>query len=188
MNSGNSMIITDLSIPDVKILHPKLFQDERGYFFEAYHESLFCSLIGNTHFVQDNESKSQRGTLRGLHYQIIQPQAKLLRVLDGEIFDVAVDLRKSSPTFGRYVCIVLRSKDHNQLFIPSGFAHGFLVISETAKILYKVSDYYCPAGERSILWNDDTLNISWPVEKGEKLIISSKDQNGYTFKNAEYFD
>ena len=175
-------------IPDVILFTPKVFEDERGYFFEAYQEKLFREHAISTKFVQDNQSRSQMGTLRGLHYQIQNAQAKLLRVISGEIFDVAVDLRKSSPTFGKSVTFILSAKNNMQVFIPEGFAHGFYVLSDWAEILYKAGDYYNPQAERSIQWNDPDLGIAWPLKPGVPLIQSAKDKAGVPFKRAEVFD
>lgn len=167
---------------------PRVFEDERGYFFESYQERFFREHGIVRNFVQDNQSKSQRGTLRGLHYQIQNVQAKLLRVLRGEIFDVAVDLRKSSPTFGKYVSARLSAENRMQIFIPEGFAHGFYVLSDNAEILYKASDFYNPAAERSILWNDPDLAVEWPLMNDEPLILSEKDKIARPFKKADLFD
>lgn len=163
-----------LRIPEVLLLKPKVFRDTRGYFFESHNAQTWAEAGVDVSFVQDNTSLSERGTLRGLHAQIRKPQAKLVRVLDGIIFDVAVDIRRGSPTFGQWVGATLTAEGFEQLFIPAGFAHGFCVISETARIAYKVSDFYDPGGEISLAWNDPALNISWPTEKP---LLSPKDAN-----------
>lgn len=173
-------------IPDVWLIEPQVFGDERGFFFESFNQKAFGEKIGVTaHFMQDNHSRSSLNVLRGLHYQIQQPQGKLVRVAMGEIFDVAVDIRKSSPTFGQWVGYVLSAENKRQLWIPEGFAHGFVVLSPMAEVLYKTTDYYAPQHERCIIWNDPDLAIAWPL-KGEP-ILSSKDQAGKTFKTAELF-
>ncbi|HBZ98697.1 MAG TPA: dTDP-4-dehydrorhamnose 3,5-epimerase, partial [Pseudomonas sp.] len=157
------MKVVETSIPDVLIIEPKVFGDERGFFYESFNAAAFEAATGlKRQFVQDNHSKSQRGVLRGLHYQIQQPQGKLVRVVAGEVFDVAVDLRKSSPSFGRWFGTHLSAQNQRQLWIPEGFAHGFVVLSESAEFLYKTTDYYAPEHERSLLWNDPELGIQWP--------------------------
>jgi dTDP-4-dehydrorhamnose 3,5-epimerase len=185
------MQVLDTSLCDVKLLHPKRFGDERGWFAEFFNATTFASNGLPDKFVQDNQSKSAKGVLRGLHYQLEKPQGKLVRVLSGHIYDVAVDLRKHSPTFGKYEGFHLESLDQNNeltmLWIPEGYAHGFLVLSDSAEVLYKTTNLYHPAGERSILWNDPTLNIQWPMETlaGLTPAISAKDAQGRTFLNAE---
>lgn len=181
------MKFTRLAIPDVALIEPKVFGDERGFFYESFNQQLFEEAIGRqVHFVQDNHSRSIRNVLRGLHYQIQQPQGKLVRVVQGEVFDVAVDIRKSSKTYGKWVGEVLSAENKRQIWIPEGFAHGFVVISETAELLYKTTDYYAPAHERCIAWNDSTLKISWPLsDLNPKL--STKDTKGVPLKNAEVF-
>lgn len=180
------MISTPLSIPDVVLLEPKVFGDERGFFFESFNQKQFNKFIGQEiTFVQDNHSRSAKNVLRGLHYQIEQPQGKLVRVIEGEIFDVAVDLRKSSPYFGKWVSAILSSMNKHQLWIPAGFAHGFLVLSDTAEVIYKATDYYAPASEKTILWNDSQLSINWPLNDITP-ITSSKDQQGVLFKHAPF--
>ncbi len=175
-----------LQIPDVIVLEPKVFGDERGFFMESFNQATFAQLTGvNLPFVQDNHSKSVKGVLRGLHYQIQQAQGKLVRVVSGEIYDVAVDIRKSSPTFGRWVAETLSADNKKQLWVPAGFAHGFVVTSPTAEVLYKTTDYYAPAHERAIIWNDKDLNIPWPVD-GEPA-LSGKDKQAPAFKAAEVF-
>ncbi len=179
------MNIIETAIPDVLIIEPKLFGDRRGFFFESFNAREFLKLTGfDARFVQDNHSRSQRGVLRGLHYQIDNPQGKLVRVVAGEVLDVAVDLRRSSPTFGRWVATRLCGEDHRQFWIPPGFAHGFLVLSDTADFLYKTTDYYNPSAERSIRWNDPELAIDWGVDNP---ILSAKDQAAPLFKEADLF-
>ncbi|MGL4501621.1 MAG: dTDP-4-dehydrorhamnose 3,5-epimerase [Planktothrix sp.] len=181
------MTITPTKIPDVFIIEPKVFGDERGFFFESFNQKNFTEKTGITsEFVQDNHSRSVQGVLRGLHYQIQQTQGKLLRVVAGEIFDVAVDMRKSSPTFGEWVGCILSAENKRQFWVPPGFAHGFLVTSEIAEVLYKTTDYYAPNYERSLLWNDPEVGIDWPLE-GITPILSAKDQAGQPLKTAEFF-
>lgn len=180
------MKATRLAIPDVVLLEPRVFGDDRGFFFESFNQQRFEEAIGRTvNFVQDNHSRSAKGVLRGLHYQIRQPQGKLVRVVVGEVFDVAVDLRKSSPTFGKWVGELLSAENKHQLWIPEGFAHGFVVVSETAEFIYKTTDYYAPAYERCLLWNDVELNIAWPA--GILPILSAKDAQGKSLAEAEVF-
>lgn len=180
------MQVTPQSIPEVLLIEPKVFGDARGFFFESFNQRQFTdALQREVHFVQDNHSRSAQHVLRGLHYQIQQPQGKLVRVIQGEVFDVAVDIRKSSPTFGRWVGVRLSADNKHQLWIPEGFAHGFLVLSETAEFLYKTTDYYAPQFERTIRWNDPSLAIAWPVDAEPRL--SSKDQQGSLLHQAELF-
>lgn len=180
------MKVIETSIPDVLIIEPKVFGDERGFFYESFNAAAFEAATGlKRQFVQDNHSKSQRGVLRGLHYQIQQPQGKLVRVVAGEVFDVAVDLRKSSPSFGRWVGTHLSAQNQRQLWIPEGFAHGFVVLSESAEFLYKTTDYYAPAHERSLLWNDPQIGIDWPFTEPPQL--SQKDIGGKVLSEAELF-
>lgn len=180
------MTILTTAIPDVLIVEPKVFGDERGFFYESFNAKSFTEHTGVTDgFVQDNHSKSAKGVLRGLHYQIKQAQGKLVRVVAGEVFDVAVDVRKSSPTFGKWVGVVLSAENKRQLWIPAGFAHGFLVTSESAEFLYKTTDYYAPEHERSILWNDPAIGIEWPLA-GEPL-LSAKDKTGKLLADAEVY-
>lgn len=180
------MKATPLAISDVFLLEPSVFADARGFFFESFNQAQFEQAIGKTvHFVQDNHSRSVKNVLRGLHYQIRQPQGKLVRVVQGKVFDVAVDLRKSSKTFGQWVGEVLSAENKRQLWIPEGFAHGFVVLSETAECLYKTTNYYAPAHERCILWNDASLQIAWP--QGLQPILSAKDVLGVTLQAAEVF-
>ncbi|WP_198970426.1 dTDP-4-dehydrorhamnose 3,5-epimerase [Xylophilus sp. ASV27] len=180
------MNIVPTSLPEVLLLEPRLFGDARGFFFESYNESLFQAATGlNVRFVQDNHSRSARGVLRGLHYQIRQPQGKLVRVVRGAVFDVAVDLRRSSPHFGKWVGYELSEDNHRQLWVPPGFAHGFLVLSESAEFLYKTTDYYAPAHERCIAWDDPSLGIQWPAGTSPRL--SAKDAAGVKFELAEVY-
>lgn len=175
-------------IDGVWVIEPKVFDDARGYFMESFKEEEFCRNVGNIHFVQDNESKSSFGVLRGLHYQKGEfSQAKLVRVIKGRVLDVAVDLRRSSPTFGRYVSIELSEDNKRQFFIPRGFAHGFLVLSEEAIFQYKVDNVYAPHAEASIRYNDETIGIDWPVAE-EQLLLSPKDTNGVSWEEAVYFE
>lgn len=181
------MRVIPTAIPDVLIIEPKVFGDARGFFFESFNQRAFNEATGlNVQFVQDNHSRSARGVLRGLHYQIQQPQGKLVRVVRGAVFDVAVDLRKSSATFGQWVGAELSEENARQMWVPAGFAHGFLVLSEVADFLYKTTDYYAPEYERSIIWNDPDIGIKWPLEAAPSL--SSKDMNAISFKSAELFE
>ena len=169
------MKLTHTAIPDVLIIEPKVFGDKRGFFFESFNRRQFSSLIGrDLDFVQDNHSRSEKNVLRGLHFQIQQAQGKLVRVIQGAVFDVAVDIRKSSPTFGQHVAVELSAENQRMLWVPEGFAHGFLVTSATAEFLYKTTAYYAPEFERSIAWNDPALAIAWPIEGAPSL--SAKDQ------------
>jgi dTDP-4-dehydrorhamnose 3,5-epimerase len=179
------MKITRLAIPDVILIEPKVFGDERGFFFESFNQRAFNEATGTDYqFVQDNHSRSGRGVLRGLHYQIQQPQGKLVRVVQGAVFDVAVDIRKSSRTYGQWVGVELSADNHHQLWVPPGFAHGFLVLSESADFLYKTTDYYAPQHERSIAWNDPDIAITWP-EIGAPLALSAKDRAAPLLREAE---
>lgn len=181
------MKATPQSIPEVILFEPKVFGDERGFFFESFNHARFEEAVGRpVKFVQDNHSKSTKGVLRGLHYQVQQAQGKLVRVVQGEVFDVAVDIRRSSPTFGKWVGAHLTAENKHQLWVPEGFAHGFVVLSETAEFLYKTTDYYAPSHERSILWNDPDLGIQWRFEGEPNL--SAKDQAALLLKSAEIFD
>jgi dTDP-4-dehydrorhamnose 3,5-epimerase len=177
------MKVIDTKIPDVKIIEPSVFGDERGFFMETWQQDEFDKLVAKRTFVQDNHSKSKKGILRGLHYQTENTQGKLVRVVSGEVFDVAVDIRKGSPTFGQWVGEYLSEENKRQLWVPEGFAHGFYVTSEIAEFVYKCTDYYQPASEKSILWNDDTLNITWPLREGELPILSDKDENAQEFSS-----
>jgi dTDP-4-dehydrorhamnose 3,5-epimerase len=176
------------SLPDVILIEPRVFPDPRGFFLESYQKERFVAAGIQADFVQDNHSASTKGVLRGLHYQIRQPQGKLVRVVVGEIFDVAVDMRRSSPTFGQSVGVILSAEKKNQLWVPPGFAHGFYVMSERAEVLYKASDYYAPQWERSLLWNDPVLKIEWPIEPGEEPILSAKDAQGTLLSESETYD
>lgn len=181
------MKATPCTIPDVVLLEPRVFGDERGFFFESFNQRKFADLTGcNVNFVQDNHSRSAQGVLRGLHYQIQQPQGKLVRVVAGEVFDVAVDLRRSSVTFGQWVGVTLSAHNRHQLWIPPGFAHGFLVLSASADFLYKTTDFWAPEHERCLAWDDPQLAIAWPLEGGTP-IVSAKDQQGCSLAQAEAF-
>ena len=175
-------------IPDVVLLKPKIFGDERGFFLETFRANEFARFCSPLEFVQDNHSGSRRGILRGLHYQIQHPQGKLIRAVAGVIFDVAVDLRQSSPTFGQWAGEVLSAENRYQLWVPPGFAHGFLVLSDWAEVFYKATDYYAPEYERSLLWNDPSLNITWPLREIGTPQLSAKDAAGTLFNNAEFYD
>lgn len=177
-----------LAIADVVLVRPQVFGDERGFFMEAWEQRKFAAGGIAVDFVQDNHSRSVRHTLRGLHYQIRQPQGKLVRALSGVIFDVAVDLRRRSATFGRWVGVELSEENKNMLWVPPGFAHGFLVLSETADVLYKCTDYYAPTAERSIRWDDPQLAVKWPLPAGAAPRLSAKDAAGTAFSAAEYFE
>ncbi len=180
------MKVIQTSIPEVLIFEPQVFGDARGFLMESWNARRFCDAVGsNISFVQDNHSRSRRGVLRGLHYQIKQPQAKLVRVATGRVFDAVVDLRKSSPTFGRWAGAELSGDNHRQLWIPAGFAHGFLVLSDSADFLYKTTDYYAPQHERSVLWNDPAIGIDWPTD-GEPT-LSAKDKAGVLLRDAPVF-
>jgi dTDP-4-dehydrorhamnose 3,5-epimerase len=181
------MIFTPTRIPDVLMIEPRVFGDQRGFFMETYQARQFADRGLAVEFVQDNHSGSRRGTLRGLHYQIRQAQGKLVRVVAGEVFDVAVDLRRSSPTFGGWVGERLSAENRRQLWLPPGFAHGFYVLSEWAEIIYKASDYYAPQFERTLLWNDPAVGVAWPLLDGLDVILSAKDQAGLTLAQAETY-
>jgi dTDP-4-dehydrorhamnose 3,5-epimerase len=181
------MKVTATAIPDVLLIEPKVFGDSRGFFFESFNLRQWLEHTGiDRVFVQDNHSKSGQGVLRGLHYQMHQPQGKLVRVVVGEVFDVAVDLRRTSATFGKWVGAVLSAENKKQLWVPEGFAHGFLVLSETAEFLYRTTDYYAPEHERCIVWNDPDLGIDWPISCPPKL--SPKDAAGLAFRSAEIYE
>lgn len=180
------MKATRLAIPDVVLIEPKVFGDARGFFFESFNQKAFNEATGANHaFVQDNHSRSSQGVLRGLHYQIQQPQGKLVRVARGRVWDVAVDIRKSSPTFGQWVGAELSEDNQHQLWVPPGFAHGFVVLSESADFLYKTTDYYAPEHERCIAWNDPQLAIAWPIAGAPSL--SAKDMQGFAFAQAPVY-
>jgi dTDP-4-dehydrorhamnose 3,5-epimerase len=180
------MKVTPLAIPDVLLIEPLVFGDDRGFFFESFNQNKFEEAIGyKINFVQDNHSKSSKGVLRGLHYQLPpKAQGKLVRVIQGEVFDVAVDFRKSSPTFGKWVGVNLSGDNKKQLWIPEGFAHGFLTLSDTAEFLYKTTDFYSKDHEQSIIWNDEIICIDWPMKE---VSLSSKDSSAVPFKEARYF-
>lgn len=182
------MQFKDTKIQDVKLIEPKLFGDERGFFMETFRLSTFQDVCGNFEFVQDNHSMSSSGILRGLHYQTKQTQGKLVRVIAGEVFDVAVDMRKSSPTFGNHIGVLLSGENKRQLWVPPGFAHGFLVLSDTAEFVYKCTDYYHPESEVSLLWNDPKLKIQWPINNIEAPLLSTKDKQGVSFNDAPKFE
>lgn len=180
------MNVVKTSIPDVIIFEPKVFGDDRGFFYESFNAKMFEQATGlNLHFVQDNHSKSAKNVLRGLHYQIEQAQGKLVRVTQGEVFDVAVDLRASSPTFGKWESTILSNENKRQMWIPPGFAHGFLVLSETAEFLYKTTDFYAPQHECCLKWDDPTVAIQWPTHTSPML--SAKDANGLSLQDAKKF-
>jgi len=177
----------DTEIPDVKILEPKVFGDDRGFFMETFRVDEFNKHCSERAFVQDNHSKSSHGILRGLHYQLKQTQGKLVRVTSGEVYDVAVDMRESSATFGQHVGVILSGENKRQLWVPEGFAHGFYVISESAEFVYKCTDYYAPEHEISLQWNDPKLSIAWPLVRNEAPSLSEKDKAGLTFEHAPKF-
>ena len=180
------MNVVKTGIPDVLLFEPKVFGDDRGFFFESYNKKVFSDLGLDRNFVQDNHSRSSRGVLRGLHYQLQQTQGKLVRAVVGTIWDVAVDIRRSSPTFGKWVGEELSAENKRLFWIPEGFAHGFVVLSEFAEVLYKASDFYAPSYEKSLLWNDPDLNITWPLDV--EPIISAKDKAGLSLRDATLFD
>lgn len=180
------MKIVQMDIPEVLLIEPKVFGDDRGFFFESFNQRDFEAAVGRSvDFVQDNHSSSVKGVLRGLHYQLNNPQGKLVRICLGEVYDVAVDMRKSSPTFGKWVGAYLSAENKKQLWIPEGFAHGFVVVSEFAEFLYKTTNYYDPSSERSVAWNDPDLNIAWPA--GTTPTLSAKDQAACSLDAADYF-
>jgi dTDP-4-dehydrorhamnose 3,5-epimerase len=179
------MRVEPTALPDVLLIEPKVFGDARGFFFESWNRRAFAAAGIDAEFVQDNHSRSHRGVLRGLHYQISHAQGKLVRVIEGEVFDVAVDLRRSSPRFGRHVALDLSARDRRMLYIPPGFAHGFLVVSESAEFLYKTTDYWYPEHERTLLWNDPTLAIAWPP--GIAPTLAPKDAAGAPLASADVY-
>jgi len=183
----NKLNLLPTSLPEVLLIEPRVFEDERGFFFESYKKEQFIEAGIPFDFVQDNHSKSQKGTLRGLHYQIQQPQGKLVRAVLGEIFDVAVDIRKGSPTFGKWVGDYLSETNKRMLWVPPRFAHGFYVTSPEAEVLYKATDYYAPEWERTISWNDSDINIEWPLQ-GEMPTLSTKDLAGKSLKEADVYE
>ncbi len=181
------MNVLSTEIPEVLLLEPRVFGDDRGFFFESFNQQAFTDKTGtDVRFVQDNHSRSAKNVLRGLHYQVQQPQGKLVRAAVGEVLDVAVDIRKSSPTLGKWVARVLSAENKRSLWVPAGFAHGFLVLSDWAEVLYKATDFYAPAHERSILWNDPDINVDWNFD--EEPILSGKDKAAKLFKDADLFD
>lgn len=186
------MNVIQTALPGVLVLEPRVFGDARGFFFESHNDKRFKDAVGSEiRFVQDNHSRSAKGVLRGMHYQIQQPQGKLLRVVRGSIFDVAIDMRRSSPAFGKWVGVELTEENNRQMWVPPGFAHGFLVTSETADVLYKATDYYAPSHERCILWNDAEVGIEWPTGQDPALSspsLSPKDAQGLRFKDAPAYD
>ena len=184
------MKVTPTTLPEVMLIEPQVFGDERGFFFESWNQRLLDERVGEPlRFVQDNHSRSRRGVLRGLHYQVKQAQGKLVRVVQGQVFDVAVDLRRSSPRFGQWVGVLLSAEDKRQLWIPPGFAHGFLVLSDTAEFLYKTTDYYAPDAERCLAWDDSQVGIRWPLaEVGGTPSLSAKDAQGLAWVDCDKFD
>lgn len=179
--------VIDTALPEVKIIEPKVFGDARGYFYESFNDREFAEKVGaDVQFVQDNHSRSAKGVLRGLHYQIQHPQGKLVRVVEGEVFDVAVDIRKSSPNFGKWAGAVLSEENHRQMWVPPGFAHGFVVLSESAQFLYKTTDYWYQAHERSLFWNDPAVGIEWPIDF--EPLLAPKDAEGKLLADADHFD
>lgn len=181
------MIVEPTAIPDVKLIRPRRFEDARGYFMETWNDRIFREQVADVGFVQDNFSLSRAGTLRGLHYQIRQPQGKLVRVVSGAVFDVAVDLRRSSGTFGQWVGVELSEQNQHQLFVPEGFGHGFIALTELAGFAYKCTDFYSQPDERTIRWDDPELAIDWPVGRVESVIVSDKDAQGDAFLEADLF-
>ena len=181
------MKVVNTSIPEVKIIETQVFGDERGFFMETFRASIMDELTGGKPFVQDNHSKSAQGILRGLHYQMQQTQGKLVRVVQGTVFDVAVDMRKDSATFGQWVGEVLSAENKKQLWVPEGFAHGFYVMTESAEFVYKCTDYYAPEFDRSLKWNDPAVGIDWPLVDGKQPLVSEKDENGKSFAEADTF-
>ncbi len=181
------MKFTPTAIPDVVLITPQLFGDSRGFFMETYHQQKYREAGIEVNFVQTNHSRSVRHTLRGLHYQIQQPQGKLVQVIRGEVFDVAVDMRRSSPTFGQWVGEILSEENRRQLWVPAGFAHGFLVLSEVAEFTYQCTDLYAPPFERSLIWNDPTVAVAWPLAEGVQPLLSAKDERGLPLAAAEPF-
>ncbi len=181
------MKIIDTQLKDVKILRPEVFGDERGFFMETFRDNEFRARVADCFFVQDNHSRSNQGVLRGLHYQIKHPQGKMVRVISGKVFDVAVDIRKSSPDFGKWTGAVLSAENKDMFWVPPGFAHGFYVMTENAEFVYKCTDYYAPEHEKSILWNDEKIGIDWPLVNGKDPVLSLKDKAGLLLEEAEVF-
>jgi dTDP-4-dehydrorhamnose 3,5-epimerase len=182
------MQFVSTAIPDVVLIEPAVHGDERGFFLEDWHERRFADAGLHLRFVQDNHSYSGRHTIRGLHYQVLQPQGKLVRVIAGTVFDVAVDLRRGSATLGRWVGVELTGENHHMLWVPAGFAHGFLVLSENAHFLYRCTEYWAPEHERTIRWDDTDLGIEWPIPRGVTPVLSPKDSRGHAFRNAELLE
>lgn len=182
------MQVTPTRLPDVLIIEPRLFGDERGFFLESWNSATWKEKGVDVDFVQDNHSRSEQGVLRGLHYQIKQPQGKLVRVTRGEVFDVAVDIRRSSPTFGQWVGVLLSAENHKQLWVPAGFAHGFYVTSPSADFQYKCTDYYAPEHERALQWNDPAVGIEWPLVSGSSPALSEKDRAGLPLADLDVFE
>jgi len=182
------MNITSAEIAEILIITPKVFEDERGYFLETYQKQKYADFGIMLPFVQDNHSRSKKGVLRGLHYQINQPQGKLIWLVSGSVFDVAVDVRRNSPTFQRWFGMVLSAESKTQLWIPPGFAHGFYVLSDWADVIYKATDFYAPQWERTLLWNDPEVGIQWPIDKGSYPIVSEKDSRGFLLSEADLFE
>lgn len=182
------MKIIDTNIPDVKIIEPQVFGDDRGFFMETFRQNIMDELTVGKAFVQDNHSKSKQGILRGLHYQLVNPQGKLVRVISGEVYDVAVDMRANSATFGQWEAVILSADNKRMFWVPEGFAHAFYVMSDSAEFVYKCTDYYNPEHEYSLLWNDEDLNIPWPLVSGEAPLLSEKDKSGQLFKQAKTFN
>lgn len=181
------MKIVDTSLKDVKIIEPVVLGDSRGFFFETFRDEIFRKSVADVTFVQENHSKSTKGVLRGLHYQLKNTQGKLVRVISGEVFDVAVDIRKNSPDFGKWTGIILSAENKRMFWVPAGFAHGFYVMSDAAEFVYKCTDYYAPEHERSILWNDPKIGIDWPLVNHGAPVLSQKDENAELFEHAEVF-
>ncbi|MEM5550496.1 dTDP-4-dehydrorhamnose 3,5-epimerase [Pseudoalteromonas neustonica] len=181
------MNVIDTPVLDLKIIEPTVFGDERGFFLETFREQWFKEHVADVTFVQDNHSKSSRGILRGMHYQTQQTQGKLVHVVQGTVYDVAIDMRQSSSTFGQWFGIVLSAENKRQLWVPAGFAHGFYVTSDTAEFVYKCTDYYAPQFEQSVCWNDPQLEIDWPISPEDTVQLSAKDESGLLFKDAPYF-
>lgn len=181
------MQVIDTSIPDVKIIQPKVFGDERGFFLETFRDDWFRENVADVVFIQENHSKSSQGILRGMHYQLEQTQGKLVRVTSGEVYDVAIDMRKNSSSFGRWFGVLLSAENKRQLWVPAGFAHGFYVTSDSAEFVYKCTDYYAPEHEVSVKWDDPQLNINWPIITNTHPSLSVKDENGLLFNDAPTF-
>jgi dTDP-4-dehydrorhamnose 3,5-epimerase len=186
--ASKNMQFIRTDIPEIIIIEPEVFGDTRGFFMETYHASRYAQAGIQATFVQDNHSGSRQGTLRGLHYQIQQPQAKLVRVVCGEVYDVVVDIRRSSPSFGKWIAVTLSAENKRQIWVPAGFAHGVYILSEWAELIYKASDLYAPEWERTVLWNDPALGIPWPLINNQEPILSKKDIEGKPLNQADLFD